>query len=327
MKLADALGALRRRWYILLAGLLIAAGASYAVWNVVPPEYERTATRLLLPGAATLPKDANPYLYVGGLFQVADILVRAISADDITALTDGHPGATVSVSRDVAAGAVMIVSVSASTDGAADEVLEQVLALTEQRLTELQDEQRISPAERIEVVPLTDATASVVNQKNRLLYTVGAGLAVVAIGAILAVLTDTLLRSRRRVHAAAGDDADAEADVDADAEADGGVDGTGSPGTPVDRTGSVDARGGTDDVTDDGTGGAAGGPSSPADRGTDADDDIDDDDVGSHEERQPREPRTGRHRRSHHMNASPYRFQPVSAGSVGAITAWDPDSR
>lgn len=218
MKLADVLGALRRRWYVIVAGVLIAVGAFFALWTTIPSEYERTATQLLLPGEATIPEDANPYLFIGGLYQVADILVRAIGPDDVAAVTADFPGATVTVSRDTAAGAVMIVTVNAPSDEAAAAVLDDVLALTESRLEQLQNAQRIPVDERVDMVPLTGASESVVIDKNRVLVSVAATVAILALGAGAAVLSDTLLRSRRRrrsgfVPAAVADDQGDETDA------------------------------------------------------------------------------------------------------------------
>jgi len=198
MKLADVIGALRRRWYILVVGALVAAATAYGAWTMIPPEYERSASQLLLPGEATLPEDANPYLFVGGLYQVADILVRAIGPDDIAVATAGELGATISVTRDTAAGAVMLVTVSASSENGADIVLGRALALVEERLEKLQADKAIPLDERVDLVPLTHDSASVIVQKNRIMLTAVAGVAVLALGAGCAVLADTLIRLRRR---------------------------------------------------------------------------------------------------------------------------------
>lgn len=198
MKLADVIGALRRRWYVLVVGVIVAAAAAYGAWTVVPPEYERSASQLLLPGEATIPDDANPYLFVGGLYQVADILVRAIGPDDIAQATADAPGASIAVSRDTAAGAVMLVTVSASSEEDADAVLATALQLIEKRLGELQDEQGIPTDERVDLVPLTHDSASVVVQKNRILVTGVVGLVIAMLSVAIAVLGDTLIRLRRR---------------------------------------------------------------------------------------------------------------------------------
>lgn len=198
MKLADVIGALRRRWYIVLVSILAATAAAYGAWAVVPAEYGRAASQLLLPGEATIPEDANPYLYVGGLYQVADILVRSIGPDDVAALTDGYPGSGVAVTRDTAAGAVMLISVTAESEAAAGDVLDRTLDLIDVKLAELQEEQRIPADERVDLVPLTHDSASVVGQKNRILMTGVAGVGVFALGIGATVLIDTMVRSRRR---------------------------------------------------------------------------------------------------------------------------------
>lgn len=200
MKLADVVTAFRRRWYIVLAAILVAAGASYYLWTNIPPEYERTGTQLLLPGLATIPEDANPYLYVGGLFQVTDVLVRAVGAEDIEDAAQDFPGTNVAVTRDQAAGAVVIVTVTASSDVAAEAVLDDMLVVTERTLEKLQDEQNIPPAERVSLTPLTKSLESEVIQKTRLVTTAIVGGVLLVAGLAIAVLVDNLLRSRRRAH-------------------------------------------------------------------------------------------------------------------------------
>jgi hypothetical protein len=200
MKVADVLSALRRRWYVVLISILAAAGAGYSAWGTVPPQYERVGTQLLLPGLATIPEDANPYLYVGGLYQIADVIVRAIGPEDIAEIAGENPGTEIVVERDQSAGAVVVVTVTASSDAAAEASLDDMLVVTERTLGELQDEQRIPEDQRVSLSPLTQATESTVIQKTRMLITalVGGVLLVGGIGA--AVLIDSLVRARRRPH-------------------------------------------------------------------------------------------------------------------------------
>ncbi|MCC4908025.1 hypothetical protein [Microbacterium sp. cx-59] len=203
MKLADVIGALRRRWYVLLAGVLVAAGVSSFLWSTVPPEYERTGTQLLLPGLATIPEHANPYLFVGGLYQIADVVVRAIGPDDIAEATRDYPGADVVVGRDQAAGAVLVVTVTASSDADAGAVLDTMLGITGRTLDELQNEQRIPADERVVITPLTAADESTVIQKTRLTVTALAGAAVLLLALGIAVVLDGIVRARRRARAGA----------------------------------------------------------------------------------------------------------------------------
>ena len=65
---------LGRRWYITLPGLLLAGLLAFGAWYVVPPSYQRSASEFLVPGTGSLPENANPFLYLSGLSQVADVL-------------------------------------------------------------------------------------------------------------------------------------------------------------------------------------------------------------------------------------------------------------
>jgi len=98
MNIADMMGALRRRWYVLVVGLLVAVAAAYGAWSVVKVDYTRTATQLMLPGPGTIPEDANPFLYVGGLSQAADVLTRKMGSPDVIAdVTDAYPDADITI--------------------------------------------------------------------------------------------------------------------------------------------------------------------------------------------------------------------------------------
>lgn len=198
MNLSDVLSALRRRWYVVVATLLLAGGLGYAVWSNVSPDYERTASQLLLPGLATIPEGANPYLYVGGLSQAADIIVLAIGEDEVAAAVEGYPDATMAVGRDLAAGAVLVTTVTASTDEAAAAVLKQSLIITADTLETLQDAQRIPEDERVSMMVLTESTQSTVVQKTRVVLTAITVAGVMLLGLVVAALADGALRTRRR---------------------------------------------------------------------------------------------------------------------------------
>lgn len=198
MKLADVLGALKRRWYVAAISVLLAAGVAHIAWSNVPPEYERSASQLLLPGEATLPEGSNPYLFIGGLSQAGDILVRAVGEDDVAEAVADYPETQVAVVRDAAAGSVILTTVTAQSDEGARSVLDAMLEINAATLDRLQNEQEIPRDERITMMPLTQATSSSVVQKTRIVLTLVAGAVVVVVGIVLAVLIDGALRSRLR---------------------------------------------------------------------------------------------------------------------------------
>lgn len=201
MNLADTLKMLARRWYIVLLGVLLAAGAVIGVWATVPPRFERTATQVLLPGKKSLPQDGqNPYLYLGGLTLAADVVVRAVGSDDVAReIDEQHPGTEIQVSRDpTTAGPVILMTVTSTRDQEAAAVLQQLTQRTALVLNDLQQEERIPVAERMTVVTLTIDTVGVVRDRTRLVIGGVAGLAVVALALLAAALTDGVARRRQR---------------------------------------------------------------------------------------------------------------------------------
>jgi hypothetical protein len=66
--------ALGRRWYVVLAGLLLTAGLVFGAYKASPPEYNARALVLLLPSKFDLGKGGNPLLRLDGLEQPASIL-------------------------------------------------------------------------------------------------------------------------------------------------------------------------------------------------------------------------------------------------------------
>jgi len=202
MKLADILSALRRRWYIVVPGLVLAVIVTATTWTLTGDDYERTATQVLLPGESSVPEDGNPYLYIGGLGQAADIVVRALSSPNVVdPIVQRHPGTEITVERDPStSGPVFMITVLASSDRTAEDVVDTLVARTAIVLDELQDEQSIAERDRITVMPIFVDEESVVERRNRLTVTafVGVGSAVLVL--VLAALTDGIVLSRARRH-------------------------------------------------------------------------------------------------------------------------------
>jgi len=200
MKLADILSGLRRRWYIVVPGLILAAVAVVGTWMTVGEEYERTATQVLLPGESSIPEDGNPYLYIGGLGQAADIVVRALGSPNVLGpVLEENPGTEVTISRDPStSGPVFMITVLAPSDGAATEVLGRLVAETSTVLEGLQDEQGIAARDRITVMPVFIDEQSLVQQRNRLMITAFVGVGAVVAVLVVAALADGILLSRAR---------------------------------------------------------------------------------------------------------------------------------
>jgi hypothetical protein len=230
MNVVAVLRALRRRWYIVVPGILVAVVAAVGAWAVVPPDYERSATQLLLPGADTLPEgSSNPFLFLGGLTSAADVIVRAAGSDDNVREITGGSDIDVVVSRDpLNAGPAILTTVTAPTDRSAASVLDAAIQRTTELVQELQAEQGIAPSSRISVTLVTRDGESTLQQRSRATMTVGVGLGMAILTVLLAALVDGLARRKGRRgrpdEAPSGDPfADAEGPSPDDREDDGAV--------------------------------------------------------------------------------------------------------
>lgn len=201
MNLIDTLRGLLRRWYILVAGLVLAVAVAFGSWTVVTPGYERTATQLLLPGRGTLPGSSpNPYLFLGGLTYAADVLVRAVGSENlVNEVTERYPGTDVTVTRDpTTAGPVILITVTAKSDADAKEVLAMLVDRTANTLEQIQIEENVAPRNQMTVTSVTVDEQSTIRQRTRLVVTVGAAGGIIVLSILVASLVDGLIRSSTR---------------------------------------------------------------------------------------------------------------------------------
>lgn len=202
MTILNTLGGLLHRWYIVIPGLILALAVGVVTWQSVAPVYERSAWVLLLPGRGTIPEGAsNPYLFLGGLSPAADVLVRATSSQRVLHdVTSTHPTSDLDVRRDpTTPGPVIQLTVRAETDQEAQDVLLVMLNRTTETLDTLQNEQDTRPQDRITVSTLAQDEVGTVNQRSRLLSSVGAAGAISLLAILLASAIEGLSkRSTRR---------------------------------------------------------------------------------------------------------------------------------
>jgi capsular polysaccharide biosynthesis protein len=200
MNLADTLRGLWRRWYIVVPGVLLAAALAVSVWVMIPPGHERSSTQLLIPGAQSMPEGANPYLFLGGLSPAADVIVRAVGSENATnAIIEDYPGAEIEITRDTTtSGPVILITVTAASDTAAEEVLALLVERTATVLDELQATEEIAESNRVTLLPITVDSQSVLDQRVRFIAVAAAGLAGVALTLFIAALVDGLSMQRKR---------------------------------------------------------------------------------------------------------------------------------
>jgi hypothetical protein len=81
---------LTRRWYVVLAGVLAVLALCWGAAVLVPAKHEVTSTVLILPPETiVLGKPTNPYLNLGGLDGIADVLSTAIADTSVEEAIEG----------------------------------------------------------------------------------------------------------------------------------------------------------------------------------------------------------------------------------------------
>jgi hypothetical protein len=170
MIFSTILHSIRRRWYLLIVGLIATAAVGMYAYRNTEPTYQRSASELLVPGEQTVPEGGNPFLYLGGLAQASDVLVRALGASDLQGpIQSEFPTTSVLVERDVStSGPIIIITVEGKDDAAVGEVFERMLSATPNTLNALQSQASVPRASQITILPITIDPGSTTNDKSRL---------------------------------------------------------------------------------------------------------------------------------------------------------------
>lgn len=260
MELSDTLRTLLRRWYILLLGLLMTAGLGWAVYRAVPTTYEATGSILLMPSETMVGKDGNPYLYLGGMRDVLDVLVRRSDSEQVREATlSRFEGADYSVAPDATTQSpIVVVTVETASPENSVALLQVVMTTVGNNLGAMQDELALPELKRIrirELVVDASATANTGTARQAAIATVGAGF----VGTLLLTgYVDGLLVRRRARHSVPRNQpTDSVAPVTDDVPtpvttptiqqllpAEAKIDAPGSPGSPVVVGAHVDTHGG-----------------------------------------------------------------------------------
>ncbi|MEU9143561.1 chain length determinant protein [Streptomyces sp. NPDC048349] len=198
MDLAEIWRVMRRRWYVLLPGLLTTAALVVGVHLVVPVTYRSQSTVTLLNSQkATVSYDGNPFLSTqASLTGMADGLARNLNSDaslaDLKELgVTGTPEAKIA---DNALGPFLWLTVTGSDP---DRVLEsdrKLTAYAEKRLTEFQAKQQVAPEAMIRMATIVPPQKPVAETKTRLQYLVLAG----ALGLVLSMVAAFYVEARKR---------------------------------------------------------------------------------------------------------------------------------
>ncbi|MCM2424737.1 chain length determinant protein [Streptomyces sp. RKAG337] len=198
MDLAEICRVMRRRWYVLLPGLLLTAALTAGVYLMVPVTYQSQSTVALLNSQkATVAFDGNPFLSTQtSLTGMADSLARNLNSDAsiVDLRAQGLTGVYQAKIADNAQGPLMWLTVT-GTDPAS--VLESDKILTtyaEARLKQFQTEQSVAPNAMIRMTTVVPPQNPVAETKKRLQYLIMAGL----LGFVSSMVAAFYVEARRR---------------------------------------------------------------------------------------------------------------------------------
>ncbi|MCX4885538.1 MULTISPECIES: chain length determinant protein [unclassified Streptomyces] len=198
MDLAEIFRVMRRRWYVLLPGLLLTAGLIVGVVTMVPVTYQSQSTVVLLNSQkATVAYDGNPFLSTQtSLTGMADSLARNLNSDD--SLRDlkglGAKGTFEAKLADNAQGPLMWLTVT-GTDKASVLASDKLLtSYAKDRLDQFQKQQKVNSKAMIRMTTIVPPQNPVAQTKTRLEYMVLAG----GLGLVLSLVGVFYVEARRR---------------------------------------------------------------------------------------------------------------------------------
>lgn len=199
MDSSNLLSALRRRWYVVVAGILLTCAGAVAVSQFVPPTYTASANILFLPPQSTQQTGGNPYLALDGLSPAAAAVGLAMS-DDATTRALKQAGATGSftvIPDTTTSGPVLLVSTTDTTAQGAVATLRLVAKEIPRTLSRLQAQTGAPRRSFITSATVADKTTATTQHKGqiRALLVVTAG--GIALTLILASLIDGIILARR----------------------------------------------------------------------------------------------------------------------------------
>lgn len=189
-----------RRWYLTLIGIAATVALAFGATILVPVTYQATADVLLLPPSGTgADAGGNPFLGMGGLQPLVDVVARATSDPAVvTKLRDRGVTGTYTATRDETTdGPILLVTADGTSAAATIATLNQVVATIGPTLRKLQENESVrSKSMAVTKVITRPANAVTVSnsQKRALLVAIVGGL----VGTVLFVAAADGIAKRRK---------------------------------------------------------------------------------------------------------------------------------
>jgi hypothetical protein len=193
----------QRHWLVTLLGLLATILLSVAALQLVPARYTAKADLLLTPPqanpAATANGNPNPYIQLGGLQPLADVVSRTMMSGSMrTRLHAKGVTSSYTVVRDTTTdGPILTVTTSAKSGAAALNDLKLILAAGQPELSRLQAAESVPTRDQVTIATVAADTVAGLSRKSQIRATL---VAVVGglVGTALAVSVLDMIQVRRR---------------------------------------------------------------------------------------------------------------------------------
>ncbi len=197
MLIAEVAALVRRRWYLVLATVLLACGVGYGAWATLPTQYESQTTVVLLPPSNKEVTGENRLLGLGTIGQAVDVMIRSMSARDVRLEIEGAaPGATYTVTPDFTSNApLMVLTVSGERD-AVGTLMTRLQDEVPRRLAEIQKAVATPEQWQIVSLPVARDPEPVAQTKAKMRTTVMVVGAALVLGLLVIAGLDSLLRAR-----------------------------------------------------------------------------------------------------------------------------------
>ncbi|MFI1095641.1 chain length determinant protein [Streptomyces sp. NPDC020917] len=204
MDLAEIARVMRRRWYVLLPGVLLTVALTAGAYLKVPVTYTSQSTVVLLNSQkATKAFDGNPFLSSQiSLNGMADSLARNLNSDAAVAhlKAQGATAATTAKLADNAVGPLLWLTASGTDKRAVLAADKLFTAYAAERLEQFQTQQSVTSQAMIRMATIVPPQNPVAQTKTRYEYL---ALAAVA-GVVVSLVATFYVEARRRTPATEG---------------------------------------------------------------------------------------------------------------------------
>ncbi|WP_040162173.1 YveK family protein [Nigerium massiliense] len=208
MDLSHVFTALARRWYLTLLAFVVAGLMGFLVFSAIGPTYVTKATSTLIPPPAVVAAQqkqnpgtpANPLLYLGGLSDARDLVVRDLQSEQVQqAIGEKHPGATVKAAEDPSSQSpLVLIESEAKTPEESQAALNDTKNQIRTTLKRIQDELQITEQNRVSAMDVSADASPTVSRRNQTQFAGLAGAGTLVVMLLLLGLVDAALRGREQ---------------------------------------------------------------------------------------------------------------------------------